>query len=419
MVGAGAVGVSVGYELSRRGATVQILEAGPRPANGCSFANAGLLVPSHVEPLANPGNIRAGLRYILDSASPFYLAPRPAVVPWLLRFMMAATTAKLAEGTRHLRTLAVESLQMHTDYAGSGMETGFRRSGMLDVFYSREKLRAAERGVLNAASGLDVRSLDGHQARQLEPALDGSVAGAIHFPQEGYCDSRRYVDALASAAKAEGAVIRTGVSVERLRVAGRRVVGVETTEGVVPAGNVVIAAGIWSKTLAARAGIKIPMEAGTGYVLDIERGRSDPQIPVAIAEHKIVATPYPDRLRLSGTLELSGMYPRMNQKRIDTIIRTAATLLPDICDRRIRMVWSGQRPCTPDGLPAVGRTSRYDNLSFATGHGQSGLVLAPATARQVAEEIITGCDETPLNPFSPDRFALFNREEARKTLSTR
>ncbi len=404
VVGGGAIGVTVALELARRGAAVHLLEAGPRTGNGCSFANAGLLVPSHVEPLASPGNVRTGLRYMHNRASPFYLAPRPSVLPWLMRFLLASTSAKFEEGRRHLSDLAMSSLQMHADYAAAGLHTGFRRSGMLDAFKDPRAFQRARAHALSSPSSLPVEVLDSDGVALLEPAL-GEVDGGLYFQQEGFCDSRLYVSALARRATEEGAVIRTGVAVEGLKTTGDRIIALDTSAGLLPTEQVVVAAGMWSPELVRGTRIALPMQAGTGYVIDLEPGPGDPKIPVSYSDRKVVATPYRDRLRLCGTLELSGLNPPLDRRRIHSVIDAAAQLLPRLGTRRYSMVWAGQRPCTPDGLPVIGRARQYANLILATGHGQSGLILAPGTARLVANEVTVPGGDVEAEAFSPNRFS--------------
>src|ERR671935_3213948 len=107
VVGGGAVGACVALELARRGTQVTLLERGPHLAAGCSAGNAGLICPSHSLPIANPAALRDGLRWMLRPDSPFYLRPRPGVLPWLARYTRAASAARAAAGTRAIHELSV------------------------------------------------------------------------------------------------------------------------------------------------------------------------------------------------------------------------------------------------------------------------------------------------------------------------
>jgi len=199
IVGAGAIGAAVAYELARRGARVVVVERSGAP-DGCSHGNAGLICPSHAEALANPAAVRDGLRWLGRRDSPFHLRPRPALMPWLARFGAAALPARSAAATATLRGVAAASLELHARLSGI-LPTSFARRGILSVFERR-----APRGALSAA-----------QARALEPSLSPALAGAVFHAREAHCDPSAYVDAMLDGAREHGAEVRSGVEVLGLR----------------------------------------------------------------------------------------------------------------------------------------------------------------------------------------------------------
>lgn len=405
VVGGGAVGVATALEVARRGARTVLLEAGDAVAAGCSYGNAGLVCPSHAAPLATPQAVRDGLRWMFNSRSPFYLRPRPAIVPWLTRFLRAATPGRAARSTELLYRFSLESLLLHREYAASGIATGYRQDGVLDV-YETERAFAAGRTAVAQRAGrrLPAEVLSIQDARRLVPALDPSLAGAVLFPSEGHCDGHQFVRAVADAAAEAGAEIRVRTPVDRLRRNGDRHVAVEADGRTIVPGTVVMAAGAWSPRLAREAGLPIPLEPAKGYHIDLEPGPSDPAVPVFMIESKVIATPLEGRLRLAGTLELTGMDTNIDERRVEAVRVAGERNLTGLDGRRVSEVWSGLRPCPPDGLPIVGRTERAGNVVFATGHGMTGLSMAPITGRVVAQ-LLSG-DEPTVDPapFSPDRF---------------
>src|SRR3954470_23014088 len=139
VVGGGAVGVCCALELARRGAQVTLLERGAELASGCSSGNAGLVCPSHSVPISNPVSLRNGLRWMWKRDSPFYLRPRPAVRPWLVRFGLAAR--HWHAGAEAIRALSIASLELHAQLG----DTGFSRTGTLSVYSSAEKVEAMAR----------------------------------------------------------------------------------------------------------------------------------------------------------------------------------------------------------------------------------------------------------------------------------
>ena len=401
VVGGGAIGVSAALELASRGARVTLLEQGAELAAGCSAGNAGLICPSHSAPIANPAALRQGLRWMLKSDSPFYLRPRPSVMPWIARFVAASRAGRAEAGTRAIRELSLASLELHAALAEVGIETSFERRGVLNVYETEDGLVAGTREAERSRMRTEI--LEPEKARELEPSLGPSIAGAVYYPEEAHCDPLRFVHAVGRAAAEAGAEIRTGVEVRGLRRRDGHV-AVDTSEGELHPEAVVLAAGAWTSELARPLGVFLPLEAGKGYHVDLEPAEGDPQVPVFMQESRVIATPLEGRLRLAGTLELAGLDLSISGKRVEAIRRAGARVLRGQEGRQTLEVWSGLRPCTPDGLPVIGRPAGIDGLVLATGHAMKGLSLAPVTGRLVAE-VVTG--EPPshdLAPFSPNRF---------------
>jgi D-amino-acid dehydrogenase len=183
-----------------------------------------------------------------------------------------------------------------------------------------------------------------------------------------------------------------------------RVERVLTTAGDLAAGEVVVAAGAWTPRLVRDAGVSVPVEGGKGYHVDLEAAPSDPPLPVWFQETRVILTPLAGRLRLAGTLELSGLDLSVDRRRVQAIVAAAERGMEGVRGRRRLETWRGIRPCSPDGLPIVGRPDGSRNLVLATGHGMMGLTLAPITGRLVAELVGGGPTSVPAEPLSPDRF---------------
>jgi D-amino-acid dehydrogenase len=406
IIGGGAIGATTALELAGRGATVTLLERGPALAFGCSAGNAGLICPSHSAPLANPAAVRNGLRWMLKRDSPFSLEPRPGALPWLARFLLAARHAEA--GARVIRRLAVTSLQLHAELARR-VDTGFERRGVLNVYASEETLAAGQREASH--SGLRFESLGSEQALALEPALGPRTRGAVHYPDEAHCDPLRFVQSVGQAATELGVDIRTGTEARLRRTSGAVVV--ETRDGNLRPSVVVLAAGAWAGRLARTIGIFLPLEGGKGYHVDLEGAAGDPRVPTWLQESWVIATPLPGRLRLAGTLQLAGLDLSVDHIRAEAVRRGGVRSLRGLETRRVLDVWAGLRPCTPDGLPVIGRPAGVDGLIVATGHAMKGTSLAPVTARLVAELVAGETPSPDLEPLSPDRFAPFFRRRAR------
>jgi len=401
VVGGGAIGVCCALELARRGAGVTLLERGGELASGASSGNAGLLCPSHSAPIANPDSLRKGLRWMLSPESPFFLRPRPSVAPWLARFVRASTASRAAEGTRIIRELSLAGLELHAAWAADGLATGFERRGILNVYETETGFVHARAHAENLAVPAEV--LGPGETRELEPAVGERIAGGVYYPDEAHCDPLAFVYAAGRAAKEAGATIETDIEVRGLRRSGAGL-AVDTSRGTLRARTVVLAAGAWTTRLVTPLGVSLPQEGGKGYHVDLAAAPGDPKIPLSLDEAHVIATPLPGRLRLSGTLELSGLDTSISRTRVDAIRAAAARVLALDEEREELEVWAGLRPCTPDGLPVIGRPAHVEPLILATGHARKGLSLSPITGRLVAELHAGEPTSLDLAPLSPDRF---------------
>lgn len=399
VVGAGAVGASVAYELSRRGVKVIVLDRGAEPGAGCSYANAGLLSPSHVEPLATPANILAGLRSMVLRDGPFHISPKLNLLPWLARLVLAATPARVRRLTLDLRRMAAHSLALHEEYARLG-DTSFCQRGSMDVYLNAGTWARANKKLQGITHG---KVLDGPSARDLEPALT-EVAGAVYLPNDAHVNSLKFVQSTLAAARAHGAQVRWSHPVTQVSLRRGVVSELETPSGAISAGHVVLCAGIGTAELSRVIGVRMPLQGAKGYVIDLSVERGLPTRPLTFKEDYFVATPYPDRLRLAGILELGQNDRKLHDSRLQGIRRAAHRALPELKVARVIEMTTGLRPCAPDGLPVIGPSHRIGNLYYGAGHGKWGIILAPVTGQQIAQGIVDG--GIGWHPdLSPDRFS--------------
>jgi len=393
VIGGGAIGVSVAYELARRGTSVTLLER-ESLGSGCSSGNAGLVCPSHSAPLATPAALREGMRSLVRRESAFSVSPRRETLDWLFRFAAASRNGNVHRATDAIRALSVASLELHAELAALG--TGFERRGTLSVYETDARFAAGRDEA--ARSGLPHRVLTGAEVAEVEPSLARGNAGAVFFPDEAHVDPLRYVEAVAAAAAKAGADVQTGVEARSLAAGA-----VETSRGSLRPKTVVLAAGVWTAPLARGLGLDVPVTGGRGYHLDFAPLPGDPRVPILLQEARCALTPLPDRLRVAGLLDIVGRDLRLDERRVGAVRHAAARALGRD-DREVVDVWAGLRPCAPDGLPVIGRPAANGSVVLATGHAMKGLSLAPVTGRLVAELV---CGEKPshdLEPFSPDRF---------------
>jgi D-amino-acid dehydrogenase len=388
VIGGGVIGVCAAYYLALKGVNVTILEKG-EIASGCSYGNGGLIVPSHAVPLASPGALGSGLRWLLDAESPFYIKPRVDLefFNWLVRFAFASRHSRMMRAIPVLRDLLHESRALFDELSqNAGFDFEFEDNGSLEVYLSQ---RALEAGIEEAHHlekfGIPSQAMSASEARDLEPALLTDVAGGIFHPRDAYINPARFVRGLAEKAQSLGAEILTGAEVLAFEAEKGRVVRINTTRGDFHAEKVILAAGSWSPEIARALKLRIPIQAAKGYSLTFEKPPICPRMALSLGEARVVVTPLAEGLRLAGTLELAGMDFSINARRVGAIHRAAKRYLPGLEDAKIIEIWRGLRPCTPDGLPIIGRSDSFENLFLAAGHAMLGMSLGPVTGKLISE----------------------------------
>ena len=409
VVGGGPVGACCALELARAGADVLLLEKETEvcPAMSGAHANCGLLVPSDATPLAAPGVLGQGLRWMLDASSPFYIAPRPspALARWLLLFRAACSEKRAQAAAPVLRGLHVMSARLHDELAVEhGDRWRFHHDGELQVFETAAGLAAAAEEVERArALGARADEVTPAEARAMFPSLRCELSGAFFFPEDGHLDPRLFTRAVAGLAEESGATIVNGA--EALGLSARSGVRVATTRGAFDAAQVVLAAGAWTPHLVKGLGLRLPIEPAKGYSVDVERPPGFPELPLYLGDAHVVITPLGDSLRLGSTLELSGWDMRVRPRRIAYLREGGRRAIGLPSDGPVRRLWRGPRPLTPDGLPVIGRVPRRERVILATGHCMLGLSLGPATGRLVAQVAGGAGPEIDLAPLAVQRFA--------------
>jgi D-amino-acid dehydrogenase len=407
VVGGGVIGVASAYFLAKDGWAVTLVEQGQICA-GSSYGNAGLLVPSHVVPLAAPGVWWQGVKWMLDPESPFYIRPRldPALLSWLWRFRAACRPERARQAMPLLRELSVASLDLYRSFAtAEGLAFDFHPGGSMVVFRTAEAFEhGIEEARLVGEVGVPSKVLDGPAARELEPTLRPEVVGGVLFPEDASIVPDRFVKGLAGILPRLGVDVRPGTEVLGFRASGGRVAAVETTRGSLGADTVVLAAGAWSPGVSRSLGLRLPIEAAKGYSLTYRRPADGPRVPLLPAESRFSITPMGDLLRFGGTLELAGMDLSVSERRVEALRRAAARYIVGTEALELLEIWRGLRPCTPDGLPILGRPAQLTNVIVAAGHAMVGMSLGPVTGKIVAQLAAGAPPLADIRLLDPRRF---------------
>lgn len=411
VIGAGMVGVCAASYIQRAGHEVVIVDPNP-PGEGASFGNAGCLNPSSVVPIAGPDTLKKVPGYLLDPLGPLAIrwSYLPQIMPWLLRYAYAGSSAaRVEEQAQALKTLLWPSLDYLMPLVqNANAESLVKRNGILIVYRTERGWQSDERAWnIRRRAGVVWHDLNTDELRQFDPSLSRDLIRAKHVPGNGHTvDPGGLVAALASAVTADGGkIIRakaTGFKIEN-----GKLLAVATETGEIPADAAVIAAGAYSKTLAALAGDRVPLETERGYHLVVRNPEAMPRVPTTDSEFSFVATPMNAGLRLAGTVELAGLDAKPNWRRSRMLLARAANLFqklpPMVPEDRLSM-WMGHRPSLPDSLPVLGRSTRSADIIHAFGHQHVGMTAAPYTGHVVAELVSGRPSPIDLSPFRPDRF---------------
>ena len=415
IVGGGAIGICSAHYLNQAGFSVTVLEKS-EVGGACSHGNAGLIVPSHVVPLAAPGVISQGLKWLFNSSSPFYIKPRLSsdLISWIWRFRSACSESRMRRSMPIIHELIQASLPLFDELAAiDDLSFGYRKEGLLMLFAKEKGRQDCLKGAnLARGMGMPVEELDQEALRALEPHVPDGIIGGVYYPQDAHLDPGRFVTALAAKLRQKGqTTIHTQTEVTELVEEQGKIVAVRTNQGEFTADQILLAGGSWSPLIARTLGLKLPVQAAKGYSITLPDPTVSPRIPMILAEAKATVTPLENQIRFAGTLELAGLDPSINRKRVASILKAAPTYFPDFRAESVSrgQIWSGFRPCTPDGLPMIGRSDRFDNLLVATGHAMIGITLAPITGKIIseiaAEQSVQATSAQSLADLSVERFS--------------
>ncbi len=358
IIGGGIIGCALAWELAKADVTSRVIDR-RKIAREASWASAGIISP--------PGP-RHGTRADLALAS-----------------------------FRRYPTLISEVEE------ATGNSVHYNKSGELDAAMDSNVSATRETYDWQVAHDMTVEWLDGQAILDREPALHPDFISGIFCPTAGSLILSQMTTVLARAAHGRGASIMEHTPVSGIVVDKGRATGVQTFDGVVPTGAVVIAAGAWSRTLGESIDFSIPTVPVKGQMLSI----ADPPIPL----HSVIAAgggylvPRADGSVAVGATEEhgAGFDTSVTLAGVAWLTSLIERTAPSLLQGRLLDTWAGLRPSVEDGEPIIGRVPHLDNVWIATGHFRSGALLAPATAEALAAAITTGQSQPILAPFDPAR----------------
>lgn len=406
VIGAGIVGLATAYEVAKRGLTVLVVDD-HQPGWAASTGNAGMVYPAAGEPMVNPHHMKAGIGWVLtrggQSPLQFSLLKLPSIMGWGFRALFACTQENHTRGKAAMQVLGADALQQFETYKQDGVEYEEHPGGFLSCFIKEKELEKIATA-FSGAPGVEI--LTGDQAREGEPLLGDDIVGAVQLT-EGFTSvyPPTVCTGLARRLLTMGVDLRTDVHITGGVRDGSILKALETSSGAtLAADHFVLAAGGWSGKLARKLGSKTSITGGKGYAITIDDPSAKPGQTLFLNEYEAVAIPFDGKIRFTGFLELSGVNMKILPRRIRALRKVAARYLKQVPEGKAEVHWTGMRACTPDGVPAIGRMPKTDNLWLGSGHWHFGLTLAPPTGLMLAELITTGESTVDAGPFDPRRF---------------
>lgn len=410
IIGAGVSGLCSAYYLIKKGHQVTIIEKEATNSSNCSTGNAGMIVPSHIIPLAAPGMIAKGMKWMFNPQSPFFIRPRvsTALMSWIWKFTKAANTKHVHNSIPILRDYNELSKRLFGEMHKEGdFDFPFDKKGLL-MLYQTAAVEKEEKEMAEMANeaGLEAQILSPTAIKELEPHIDINARGAVYFPGDAHITPNVFIQNLTAYLQQNGVQIQFNTSVKDIIVAQGRVNSLLTNQGKQPIDELVICAGAWSSTLAKKIKLNLPLQGGKGYSFDLNNV-DNIAIPSILCEAKVAVTPMSGFTRFAGTMEINGTDLSVSPNRVKGIEASIPQFYPSLArpQNDYANVWRGLRPCSPDGLPYLGKSPYFNNCTIATGHAMMGLSMGPATGKLVSQIVDNESTEIDINLLKVSRFA--------------
>jgi D-amino-acid dehydrogenase len=406
VIGGGIIGLSSAYYLQKAGYQVRILEK-KSIGEACSLGNAGYISPSHFIPLAAPGMIWMGIKWMFNSESPFYIKPRfdLKLLRWSWLFYRSANNKTVERSVPILNSMLQESQALFIEISkAEGFAFEYDETGLLLVCTSEETFKHEQELIPKAkALGIDAYVVD---LKTAEPNFPMEAAGAVLYPRDAVIDPKKFTSQLADYLKKNGAEILENCEVTDFNKEAKKITSIKTTKGNFDVSTLLVTAGSWSPLLIEKTGLSLPMQAGKGYSMTIANPKVKPKHSIIYVEGRIALTPFKNSFRVAGTMEVADINEDINPSRIAGIKKSLKKMAPayDQTELNQTETWCGMRPVTPDGMPYIGALSTLDNTYVNFGHAMLGISLGPISGKLIAEKISCEKQSIDISILNPMRF---------------
>jgi glycine oxidase len=364
VVGGGVIGCTLAYELQCRGMQTLLLEQG-QIGREASWATAGIIG-----------------------------APTAAGLP------------------PHRADLADRSQKRYADLlasvkSDSGMDTSYLHIGKVLVAQTEQEVEAAQSQInWQATHGFESTWIEPAEVRELEPMISHDVLGAYYTQDGGAMTGHRFTEAVAVAFQQRGGQVREYTPAVSILTDGDAVCGVDTADGPIHAGTVVLAAGAWTRFLGPSISRAFPLKPVKGQMISVspESAGSRPNHVIGNISGGYLVPRIDGTVAVGASLQECGFDKRVTAHVFEHATDLMRRLGPGLLDATFVTAWAGLRPGTDDESPIMGPVPGYRGLWLSAGHHRTGIQLAPGSAVLVAEAITAGTSDSLLEQFSLDRF---------------
>ncbi len=408
VLGGGLIGLATAYYLNKSGYAVRVLEKG-RIGGECSHGNCGLITPSHVLPLAEPGTIRYAISAALRRSPALRIRLRwdLRLWKWLWNFSRRCNRDDMIEAAGGINALLKSSHHLYHDIIEEEkLDCEWQRQGLYFVYQDQHKLDEYEptNELLTTQFNEPAIKIDSKELQQREPTLVKSLAGAWYFETDTHLRPSRLVSAWHRLLKERGVEFVEHCEVKEIRVGNGSVQSIIANQGEFTANEYVVALGSWTPLLTQAIGIECPIQPGKGYSITMKDSPVKPNSPMIFPQHRVAVTPFEQGLRLGSMMEFAGYDTSIQEKRLAHLTNTAQLYFQNWKAGPIEEKWYGWRPMTYDSVPIIGRAPQHKNLTIAAGHNMLGLSMAPATGKLVTEIIAGTSPHVDTKPYTVTRF---------------
>jgi D-amino-acid dehydrogenase len=406
VIGAGIIGITLAYELQKRGRKVVVVEK-DAPGKGASFGNMASIAVTEFMPASRPSVWKQIPGWMLDPEGPVRVRPAymPKLVPWFLHFIAASTPSRLraleAQGAALCGRVYDDLMPLLRE---ARLEGELSDEGCLSLYTDEAEFMADREHIEILERFGFPHEVIGRQAiKALEPELSDKIGMAVLFPQNrSMRDPYQLVVKLTERFKAFGGAIEQGDVTGFTRSVGMREVCLRDGRRIA-ADEVVICAGAQAVHLAKMLGESIPLETERGYHTQIMSPGISMKHSIIWPARAFMVTPTAGGIRVGGTVEMAGLDAAPDYRRSKVTVRRAKEALPNLQSENFTE-WMGHRPALPDTVPIMSASAKTKGLFYAVGHGHLGLTYAATNARLMADLITGAKPPLDMQPYRINRY---------------